>query len=99
MKNKEDRERRRVVYQDKIFLIFKPRNVETNGSNGSYWADQGAKKTAKAVYDSLTSGNYSFEFSEEARIMFLQYIDKNIELARRARRGELTELLSQAKLI
>ena len=53
-------ENRRVVYQNGDLFILKPRNIKENVENGGSWADQGAKKSPKAVYDALNSGKYSF---------------------------------------
>ena len=94
-----EKERRKVEYESGIFLVYKLRNVERNGANGGEWADKGERKSPKAVYDSLKSGEYFFEFSENAREQLLKYIWKNDKLRELLKLGDLEEILKQTQLI
>lgn len=83
--------RRFVDYQNSVYLIYKPRNIEWNGRDGGEWADHGQRKSGQAVYGLLISGLYSLKFSQEARDKFLEYVENHDKL--RNKRDELVTFL------
>ncbi len=61
-----EKERRKIVYQDGIYHLLKPKN-------GNGWYDVGEKKSLHAINDLVGKDEFKFEMSEEIRERIEEY--------------------------